>query len=357
MPGTERTLTARSLSFETNSSADSTDEECSYESLPQAALNTPVPVRFLAKASRRNYTFRNRKAAAPKELSSLRLRKLENAATNSNPFDNPRFCCKKLQCFQQLDRTHALHWYREIMTMKREEVKTTLLCWYHTGHRCFTFDGNAVCWRFLNKAFGISNDLLSAVRNTNGARAAQSALAQPRSIRYPTLRDSIINFLKLTAESLGDDMPHRNFCNLPMPNKSQVYQLYVQWFHKEDPLRFTKSPPVVSTFYSVWKEFVPEVKLMRNIGFEKCAECVFYAEERAKHILNATKLSEIRAASKQHYNAVAADRRGYELRKMLARREPQHFLSLVVDGADQSSYGLPPFSSKEQRGQRTQDRY
>ena len=346
------TLTARTLSFDRTASFNSTDEESSYESVPQAALNTPVPVRFLAEASRRNYTFRKRKEAPPKELSSLRLRKLQKAATNSNPFENPRICCKKLQCFQQLDRTHALHWYREIMTINREELKTTLLCWYHAGHKCFTFDGNAVCWRFLNKAFGISNDLLSAVRKTKGARAAQSALAQPRSIRYQTLRDSIINFLKLTAETLGDDMPHRSFCNLPMPNKSQVYQLYVQWFHKEDPLRFSKSPPVISTFYAVWNEFVPEVKLMRNIGFEKCAECVFYGEERAKHILNATKLSEIRAASKQHYNAVAADRRGYELRKMQARREPQHFISLVVDGADQSSYGLPHFirKSKEDRG-------
>lgn len=335
---------SRTLSF------DSTEEHAP-EDLSQSMINTPVPVRFFANRRKRAYRFNVREPAV-NELSDIRLRRLRNAERTDNPFEEYRVCCKKKQCFLKVNKVHAFHWYREIMSMNREEAKTTLLTWYNAGHRNFEFDGRSVCWRFLNKAFEFSNDLLSAVKNTEGARAAQTAFAQPRNYRRPTLRDSIINFLRVTSESLGDEMPHRSFSNLPMYNKAQVYQFYIMWYNAHDPMRFSRSPPSISTFYSVWKQHVPDVKLMKNIGFEKCAECVFYGEQRAKYMLNPTKLREIKDASRQHYVDVASERRGYELRKLQSCREPKHYLSLVIDGADQSSYGLPHFlqKSKEDKG-------
>lgn len=315
-------------------------------------INTPIPARFRSQIMRRTYTYRTRVLAPSTEKSYLRVRRLQNANRSDNPFEQHRICCKKLKCFTNVDPICAFHWYREIMVMDREEVKATLLSWYNAGFGKFTFNGRKVCWRFLNRAFEFSNDFLCAVNNTECARAAQTSFAQPRDTRRGTLRDSIISFLRITANDMGDEMPHRNFINLPATNKKQVYEAYLAHFKSKDPLRFTRMPPKISYFYFIWKKYVRDVKAMKNIGFEKCSECVFYQEERAKHILNPSVLRQLKEASNRHYDSMAEETRGYDMGKLQACREPQHYLSMVIDGADQSSYGLPQFlhKSKEDKG-------
>ena len=57
-----------------------------------------------------------------------------------------------------------------------------------------------------------------------------------------------------------------------------------------------------------------------------------------------------------HYGFVERERRVYEERKELSKRFPTKYLSLVVNVADQTSYGLPHFvfATKEERGEKIQ---
>ena len=53
-----------------------------------------------------------------------------------------------------------------------------------------------------------------------------------------------------------------------------------------------------------------------------------------------------------HYEFVERERRDYEKRRELSKRYPAKYLSLIIDGADQTSYGLPHFvfATKEDKG-------
>ena len=57
-----------------------------------------------------------------------------------------------------------------------------------------------------------------------------------------------------------------------------------------------------------------------------------------------------------HYEFVERERRDYEKRRELSKRYPAKYLSLIIDGADQTSYGLPHFvfATKEDKGEKIQ---
>ena len=95
---------------------------------------------------------------------------------------------------------------------------------------------------------------------------------------------------------------------------------------------------------------VRHIVLRRYLRFAKCDDCVEYRRRR-----NATrdpkKLAVINKEERSHKCHVREERGSYWRRRDRARRFPHRYLSIIIDGADQSAFGVPHFREKDHRTQ------
>ena len=94
---------------------------------------------------------------------------------------------------------------------------------------------------------------------------------------------------------------------------------------------------------------------VRKLGrFAKCSLCEQLREGIAEAANNRDfKRKEIlKRQKKEHNESIARERREYKKKKDKARLQPTEYLSMIVDGADQSAFGLPHFviKTKDDRG-------
>lgn len=293
---------------------------------------------------------RNKKP--PSKISNLRKARIENSNRQDNPFDEPRECCKSKQCFENVDSLYAFAQYRIFMRMNREERKRQLITIINSDTREFEFNGTVVCRRFLAGGFGFSACLQESVLATPKARASCSAVALPRDVRSDTKRDSVVLFLKRIAEETGDKMPTRPHINLPVMSREQVWKEFCDHFVKHDTLGKRLCPPTFSYFCQVWKNWCPHIKTHRNHGFTVCTRCELLRRKMSDHLDDGKMLSMLRDQLSSHLHMAKLERQGYQTRRELAIRYPDKYCSIIIDGADQKSYGLPHFIfvTKSDRG-------
>ena len=110
------------------------------------------------------------------------------------------------------------------------------------------------------------------------------------------------------------------------------------------PLVPEKSQAGYKYFCDVWRtdKRLRKIRIRRHIRFARCNTCVQFRELRA-HTRDLTTLKTLNRDEYEHYVFVRQEREGYYLRRRLAIRYPKHFLSLIIDGADQGAYALPYF--------------
>ncbi len=148
-------------------------------------------------------------------------------------------------------------------------------------------------------------------------------------------------------------MPDCDEVHLPYHVKTDVYQL----FAKEEE-RFSQrcSSRCVSDsyFFSIWKQFAPHIKVRKIHRFTKCSDCEFYRSELAKAGLNERTASVLKRSKAAHIAFVQRERLEYARKRDQAIRNPSKFCSFIIDGADQSAYGLPHllFNTKSMRGEK-----
>lgn len=302
--------------------------------------------------AKRAYRFKVRNMRPSAKLSDLRKARLHISNRNDNPFDEPRKCCKLRQCFVHADSIYAFAQYRIFMRMNREERKRQLIGMLNRDTSEFEFNGSAVCRRFLARGFGFSNCLQESVLATPKARASCSAVALPRDFRGDTKRDSVVTFLKRIAEETGDKMPARPHINLPVMNREHLWREFCEHFVKHDSFGKRTSPPTFSYFCQIWKNWCPHIKTHRNHGFTVCPRCEMLRRKMSDHLQDAKMLSVLRDQLSTHLNMAKIERQGYTSRRELAIRHPDKYCSIILDGADQKSYGLPHFifATKSDRG-------
>lgn len=302
----------------------------------------------------RNYVNRVRKRAPPKGLSDLRKRRLQasEVLASSNPFEQTRACCSRWKCFRTVDKTYALAQYKRIMAMNREATKRTLVSLYNNTENVFRFNGRKVCSRFLSKGFGFSATLQSCVKGTEKAPASSSIRASPRETVKKTLADDIICYIEALANNTGDRMPNSNMTNLPLLNRTQVFDQYVKNFAVTDEFGAPRKPPTKPYFMAVWRRSVSDVRTRRHHGFTKCSLCEMFRSEVAKCGAHESSAMEIMQQKREHLQIIAKERRSYYQRRDKAIANPKEFCSFIVDGADQKAYGLPHFAfhSKSDKG-------
>ena len=207
----------------------------------------------------------------------------------------------------------------------------------------FVFDGRTVCSRFLKTAFGCSNDLQSAVKGTDGAAASASIDPLPRFNRTMPVCDIVLEFLKTLTETQGDFMPDRNEVHLSWTQHRSVYAV----LREEWPLMYATgledNPPSESYFNLVWRHHMPHVKVRKVHRFSKCEVCEEIALSLARCGSNFGAAEELRKLKKSHLSHISMERAHYHSNRQKAQTDPDKFASIIVDGADQSEFGLPHF--------------
>ena len=106
-----------------------------------------------------------------------------------------------------------------------------------------------------------------------------------------------------------------------------------------------KSIASFTWFCTVWrtaedKKYKKTCKIRKWIPFAKCTECSTYRETK-----NAThcpqKRATILADQQRHLERVKRERVSYYVRRQLSISYPHRYLSVIIDGAESSSYALP----------------
>ena len=204
----------------------------------------------------------------------------------------------------------------------------------------FVFDGRPVCAEFLVKAFRFSRDLQCAVKRTQGAEVSRQGTVKQKRANVSVTKDSIAVFLRRIADQTGNAMPDTRDIHLPFYDKKEVYNLFCTQYSAMEK----KSPPQSSYFYNIWSQSLPHIKIRRVTRFTLCGECESYKQALRTAAKTGTRLAQIQEDRDRHVQLVATERQAYKMNQDNAKLNPSEYMSLVIDGADQSAFGLPHFS-------------
>ncbi len=263
-------------------------------------------------------------------------------------------CCKKLKCFNfsNIDFLRAkMNHYLSLSYNDRRMALSDLL----DSDKCFRFDGRLVCTTFLFKAFRFSGDLISSVRNGSDRSSVHNTpLSQDLNVsdytfssndscRSSEKRDSIISFLERLAESTGDLMPDVNEHHLPYFRKKEVYNE----FRKEFPLLYgSKRIPHYAYFISTWKQFCFRIKVRKFRRFAKCTICEQLRTTIKEAVSKRQNTKELIRQKAEHIADIKRERLEYKKKRDNAVLHPSEYKSVIIDGADQTAFGLPHFTVK-----------
>ena len=153
----------------------------------------------------------------------------------------------------------------------------------------------------------------------------------------------------------NDIMPNTGETHLPHPSK---YDLYINYIYELEIKNLNEYKCSWSYFYTIWKDKYNNVKIKRCTTFTKCDFC----EERKELIattLNSIIRNKAKKELKEHYKFVEKERDIYYEKRLKGRIGSnifnsnelisEKYISIIIDGSDMASYGLPYFSrpSKE----------
>ena len=146
-----------------------------------------------------------------------------------------------------------------------------------------------------------------------------------------------------------DDLPEekqRSHARVYLPCGMVANQIeLVKEFVKSNKLPPLPDDRIVYVAHKLWKKFFWWVHIKKWIPFAMCDECMnLFAT------LMAAKTTEERDAIKlgrqNHRERCTSFRRNHELRMMLGLQQPEHFLSMIIDGMDNQKTQLPRVEGK-----------
>ena len=332
----------------------------------------------------RTYRYVNRKRAAPSRLGKRTAKWMSALEGMSESKLRRTGCCKHLKCFRLVDYYHFISRASHVLTLSAYTRRTYLQS-MRGAHGAFYFNGRQVCSRFLKKGFHFSSDLMAADNDLNtlpndeltpvpevaptGGHAAgreQSVTLTMRSNRSPNnyssssgervdghpgvvQKDTVVSFLKRLSEDCSDKMPDSSELHLPFFRKYEVYSRFVVEYKTLYP---GASPPSRQHFLRTWKMECRNIKVRKTARFTVCEECERLRSALKDAILQSKSTVDIRRQKSEHNSFIRRERLVYQMKRDRARLQQSDYCSIIVDGADQSAFGLPHFTSstKGQRG-------
>ena len=334
-----------------------------------------------SKASKRPYRFITRTpSSSPRRISERPNQWLERVNTITIPELRRLECCKSKKCFQNVDFCFFIERAKEIVTASAA-IRRATLNGFKVSDGSFHFNGRPVCVRFLKKAFHFGTDMIADSRSTHLAssssydnieiyeitserRAAVIENSRVRSWRpsshstsnsaKPLSTDSqqklkIISFLTRLSQDCSDKIPNKPELHLPFFRRSDVYSHFAT---EHNSLYPSQQVPTSSYFMRIWRTFCDYIKVRRRHGFTMCDRCDELRKALHHAVIHSIPTNKIMEEKAAHIAFVNCERTAYALKRDRARLDPSSFLSVIIDGADQSAFGLPHFvtSVKSVRG-------
>lgn len=330
-------------------------------STPPAAAEVQTENNVRRNISKQRTTRFLRGIIKPPRQSAIRQR-WEQASLPNDDDDVRRLrCCSKLKCFECVN----INFLREKINVIRQVSRVTrqsILQNMSTSSGDFHFDGRPVCSRFLRTAFRFSTTLQRSVRRTpidltenfseRIVQALQPTANHQTSVNTQTVsvrKDSAILFTERISEETGDSMPDRIESHLPFFRTADVYELYKRDFINLYP---DQTPLQYNRFMETWKMHCGHVKVKKSTRFTKCSLCERLREALAQATRDGTPCGVLKQKKAAHYDFVFRERREYRRKRELSILRPAEYMSIVIDGADQTAFTLPHFavSVKDTRG-------
>ena len=138
--------------------------------------------------------------------------------------------------------------------------------------------------------------------------------------------------------AFNDVMPDSGYTCLPHASKFDVYVNYNMQMEQKEKRAMCSWP----YFLRTWNSKYSNVKLRKHSTFTHCDFC-----EEMKEILITTLDSKIRTKTKNNYREhlqyVKKERECYYEKRLKAKTNPNEYMSIIIDGSDMASYGLPYF--------------
>ncbi|VDI31378.1 Hypothetical predicted protein [Mytilus galloprovincialis] len=211
-----------------------------------------------------------------------------------------------------------------------------------TCNQRFTFriNGNVVCQQAWLQGHGITKSSFYRYRTkwqnsnlTRNSKAGQSFSEQ---------KQAAIHWLGEYIAQRGERPPHQQEVWLPFGmRKKEIYIAY----RNEQIMDFNNFMSTTS-FYAIWRKFYSHVKIRSTNLFTKCTTCVKL--DRALQLqLNPQKRQAIFREKQAHLHRIIMEKLAYYRRRTISRRRPDRYLSLIIDGMDNTKTSLPHFKDRK----------
>jgi len=290
---------------------------------------------------KRNYRFLKRPRRCPSPERALKKRRAAIAAIDDM---SGVLCCARYRCFAVADPIFLNAQKRRIMEMSRMERKDSLKKMLSRNR--FVFDSNIVCTEFLVKAFGFSRKLQSAVKELPSASSSSAIVNPPRMGMQMTHKLYVLTFLQHMSTFNADKMPDSDEVHLPYVRKLDLYMAFRDQFKDDGSHGHRIRPTSYSYFIRIWREYLPHIKVRKVRRFSKCGDCEDYRSQLEKAGMSERQSAPVLALYKAHHKFITTERMEYYLVKQRAAHNPSIVCSLIIDGADQSAFGIPHFTFK-----------
>ena len=144
-------------------------------------------------------------------------------------------------------------------------------------------------------------------------------------------------------------MPNKSEVHLPFYQIQELYPLFTREFKLLYP---DIDPPTRTHFRRTWQAICPTIKIMKSSRFTICTTCDQIRTRIRSKIMNGESTKALKAQRKAHLDFVFAERLEYTKKRDRARIHSEECCSVIIDGADESAFGLPHFTTntKSQRG-------
>lgn len=132
--------------------------------------------------------------------------------------------------------------------------------------------------------------------------------------------------------------PSSGLVHIPVPTRRCAYQ----WLVEDLTARNVQSIPSMTTFMSAWKsDACNKITIRKWLPFTQCTECVRLLDNLSKRPIQADEREGWVKELRTHTKLIFDLRVRYALRAEKAIEQPKNYLSISIDAADQSAYGIP----------------
>lgn len=332
------------------------------------------------RSSKRSYRFINRSPRIkPREKSTRREKWLAKLERMSEVELHRTRCCRSKKCFEKVNFIYFVKRAKDILSATPSVRRATLNA-FKGSDDVYYFNGHPVCVRFLKIGFHFSSMMISSDRHsdlTYSDQCREIYSITPRSLPPPSFQSSgtnnegltveeyssmpnplssssvqklsIISFLTRLSEDCADKIPNKPEVHLPFFRREDVYK---QFKREHGQLYDARPVPTQPYFLKTWRSLLDHIKVRRAHGFTVCDECEQLRKAHHDAIVKSLPTKHILEQKARHDAFISRERMAYTVKRDRARLEPSSYLSIIIDGADQSAFGLPHFvtSVKSARG-------